>query len=76
MLEMRFKRLIRGSEPTIIDPESYKKRFVEAVKKYFIAMCIQNEKTLEASMTVARVEKQKAIVTDTIKTIQMNNEKS
>lgn len=54
MLEMRFKRLIRGSEPTIVDPESYKKRFVEAVKKYFIAMCIQNEKMFEASVSTRR----------------------
>jgi len=30
MLETRFKKLIRGSEPTIVDPESYKKRFIRA----------------------------------------------
>lgn len=44
MLETRFKKLWKGNEPTIIEPEKYKRRFKKAIKKYFIAMCIQNEK--------------------------------
>lgn len=44
ILESRIKQILRGNEPTIIEPEKYKKRFKKAIKKYFIAMCIQNEK--------------------------------
>ena len=44
MLETRFKKFWKGNEPTIIEPEKYKRRFKKAIKKYFIAMCIQNEK--------------------------------
>jgi 1-phosphatidylinositol-3-phosphate 5-kinase len=40
MLETRFKKFWKGNEPTIIEPEKYKKRFKKAIKKYFVAMCI------------------------------------
>ena len=43
ILETRFKKFWKGNEPTIIEPEKYKKRFKKAIKKYFIAMCHQNE---------------------------------
>ena len=48
MLETRFKKFWKGNEPTIIEPEKYKKRFKKAIKKYFIAMCVQNEKIMES----------------------------
>lgn len=44
MFETRFKKFWKGNEPTIIEPEKYKKRFKKAIKRYFVAMCIQNEK--------------------------------
>ena len=40
--ETKIKKIWKGHEPTIIDPEKYKKRFKKAIKRYFIAMCIQN----------------------------------
>lgn len=30
-----------GDKPTIVDPEQYKKRFKEALKKYFIGIVTQ-----------------------------------
>ena len=48
MLETRFKKFWKGNEPTIIEPEKYKRRFKKAIKKYFVAMCIQNEKAVES----------------------------
>lgn len=45
MLENKFKKMIKRNEPTITEPERYKKRFKNAVKRYFIGMCVQNEKS-------------------------------
>ena len=42
--ENQFKKIWKGNEPTIIEPEKYENRFKKAIRKYFIAMCIQNEK--------------------------------
>ena len=44
MFETTFKKITRLNEPTIIHHEKYKQRFKKAIKKYFVAMCIQNEK--------------------------------
>ena len=44
MFEYKFKKVVKGAEPTICEPERYKKRFKKAMKRYFVAMCIQNEK--------------------------------
>ena len=39
ILESRFKKVINyGEDPTIIDPEQYKKRFKEAMNKYFVPL--------------------------------------
>jgi len=43
---------LKGNEPTIIEPEKYKRRFKKAIKKYFIAMCIQNEKAIRGARQV------------------------
>ena len=48
--------MIKGQEPTIIEPERYKKRFKKAIKRYFIAMCIQNEKQFKSSEQVIEPE--------------------
>ena len=61
ILESRIKKILKGNEPTIIEPEKYKKRFKKAIKKYFIAMCIQNEKgmkgnSIKQEMSIAREE--------------------
>jgi hypothetical protein len=44
-----------GEIPTIIDPDKYKLRFKKAMKRYFVGMCIQDEKT---SGTKGTTEKQ------------------
>jgi hypothetical protein len=46
IFEGQFKRIInRGEVPTIVDPDKYKLRFKKAMKRYFIGMVIQEEKT-------------------------------
>ena len=52
ILESRIKKILKGNEPTIIEPEKYKRRFKKAIKKYFIAMCIQNEKAVRGSRQI------------------------
>jgi len=46
MFEMHIKKIWKGNEPTIIEPEKYKQRFKKAIKKYFVAMCIQKQREL------------------------------
>jgi hypothetical protein len=38
--ETQFKKIWKGSDPTIIEPEKYENRFKKAIKKYFVSMCI------------------------------------
>lgn len=46
IFESKFKNIVYGGEvPTIVDPEKYKQRFKRAMKRYFVGMCIQEEKT-------------------------------
>jgi hypothetical protein len=46
VFEGQFKRIInRGEVPTIVDPEKYKYRFKRAMKRYFIGMVTQEEKS-------------------------------
>jgi hypothetical protein len=46
MFEGQFKRIInRGEVPTIADPEKYKYRLKSAMKRYFIGMVNQEEKS-------------------------------
>ena len=45
MFESKFKNIVYGGEvPTIVDAEKYKQRFKRAMKRYFVGMCIQEEK--------------------------------
>ena len=43
VFETKVKKFLKGNEPTIIGPEKYKRRFKNAVKKYFVPMSIQKE---------------------------------
>lgn len=36
MVESNFKAIVTGDVPTIVDPNPYKTRFQEAIRKYFI----------------------------------------
>ena len=38
ILENKLKRLARGEQPTITDPQEYRKRFLIAMNKYFVSM--------------------------------------
>jgi len=58
MLETRIKKFIKRNEPTIIEPERYKKRFKNAIRRYFIGMCIQNEKSEAVSAHTDREDHQ------------------
>ena len=39
-LENKVKKIWKGIEPTIVEPERYKQRFKRAIRMYFIGMCI------------------------------------
>ena len=66
ILESRFKKVIGyGEDPTIIDPEQYKKRFKEAMNKYFVplypcenATSIFDDEIIENSVGIEDVEKE------------------
>lgn len=45
IFESKFKNFVKGQEPTIVDPDKYKQRFKQAMKSYFVGMCIQEEKS-------------------------------
>mmetsp|Transcript_41135 Transcript_41135/g.30250 ORF Transcript_41135/g.30250 Transcript_41135/m.30250 type:complete len:114 (+) Transcript_41135:232-573(+) len=53
ILESRFKKVFinAGGDPTIVDPDLYKKRFREAMNKYFVAIYAdQSILTLEEAL--------------------------
>lgn len=51
IFEGQFKRIInRGEVPTIVDPDKYKLRFKKAMKRYFIGMVVQEEKTAQDAL--------------------------
>ena len=39
-IESKAKKFLGAIEPTIIEPDRYKKRFKRAIRMYFIGMCI------------------------------------